>query len=301
MSPTTASDAPGRRDGVDVLLERGLGDGRGDGDPEADHLEPGVTPRPRCHLDEAADVSLADLGDEDSSGADHGRDTTQVPVPASQSPTPVDTCCSGASTVRDGVASLRGLPRTSEPVSPVAPSGSHAGRAAARRHRRGGRGPRRPVPRQRRAERAQQPRASASATRRSQAGNADRLAEEIAKRGPILYARRVRREGPRHHPPAPRRPTPRRAGTPSSPPPTTRAATAPGSGSPTRSCSGPSATTTLTAPADGKGLPQFPVTVKDGRVDVDLNADARRRTTTTAPLTGEPLPTTTTSTSEPVG
>lgn len=31
----------------------------------------------------------------------------------------------------------------------------------------------------------------------------------------------------------------------------------------------------LTAPADGEGLPQFPVTVTDGRLDVDLNADAR--------------------------
>ena len=31
----------------------------------------------------------------------------------------------------------------------------------------------------------------------------------------------------------------------------------------------------LTAPADGEGLPQFPVTVEDGRLDVDLNADAR--------------------------
>ena len=31
----------------------------------------------------------------------------------------------------------------------------------------------------------------------------------------------------------------------------------------------------LTAPADGDGLTQFPVTVTDGRLDVDLNADAR--------------------------
>ena len=30
-----------------------------------------------------------------------------------------------------------------------------------------------------------------------------------------------------------------------------------------------------TAPADGEGLTQFPVTVADGRLDVDLNADAR--------------------------
>ena len=51
----------------------------------------------------------------------------------------------------------------------------------------------------------------------------------------------------------------------------------------------------LTAPADGEGLSHFEVRVKDGRVDVDLNADARRRTTTTKPLTGEPFtPTTTT-------
>lgn len=44
---------------------------------------------------------------------------------------------------------------------------------------------------------------------------------------------------------------------------------------------------TLTAPADGKGLPQFEVTVTDGRVEIDLNADARAAaaatTTTTEP------------------
>lgn len=38
----------------------------------------------------------------------------------------------------------------------------------------------------------------------------------------------------------------------------------------------------LTAPADGAGLPQFPVTIDDGRLDIDLNADARQATTTTA-------------------
>lgn len=40
----------------------------------------------------------------------------------------------------------------------------------------------------------------------------------------------------------------------------------------------------LTAPADGKGLPQFDVKVVDGQLDVDLNADAREAdgsTTTT--------------------
>ena len=36
-----------------------------------------------------------------------------------------------------------------------------------------------------------------------------------------------------------------------------------------------------TAPADGKGLPSFPVTVTDGRLSVDLNAEARKSTTTT--------------------
>lgn len=36
----------------------------------------------------------------------------------------------------------------------------------------------------------------------------------------------------------------------------------------------------LTAPADGEGLPQFTVTVKGGRLDVDLNADAKATTTT---------------------
>ncbi len=38
----------------------------------------------------------------------------------------------------------------------------------------------------------------------------------------------------------------------------------------------------LTAPANGKGLPQFKVTVRGGRLDVDLNADAKTSTTTTA-------------------
>ena len=40
----------------------------------------------------------------------------------------------------------------------------------------------------------------------------------------------------------------------------------------------------LTAPADGTGLPQFEVTVVGGQVDVDLNADARTAaSSTTAP------------------
>ena len=37
----------------------------------------------------------------------------------------------------------------------------------------------------------------------------------------------------------------------------------------------------LTAPADGEGLPQFKVTVKNGRIDVNLNADATTGSTTT--------------------
>jgi hypothetical protein len=37
----------------------------------------------------------------------------------------------------------------------------------------------------------------------------------------------------------------------------------------------------LTAPADGEGLEQFPIKVRDGRLDVDLNAEARAATTTT--------------------
>jgi len=39
----------------------------------------------------------------------------------------------------------------------------------------------------------------------------------------------------------------------------------------------------LTAPADGKGLPQFKVTVANGRLAVDLNSDARTSTSTTKP------------------
>ena len=38
---------------------------------------------------------------------------------------------------------------------------------------------------------------------------------------------------------------------------------------------------TLTAPADGKGLPQFKVTVTGGELYVDLNADARKKASTT--------------------
>ncbi len=37
----------------------------------------------------------------------------------------------------------------------------------------------------------------------------------------------------------------------------------------------------LTAPANGEGLPQFKVTVGNGRIEVDLNADARATTTST--------------------
>ena len=37
----------------------------------------------------------------------------------------------------------------------------------------------------------------------------------------------------------------------------------------------------LTAPADGKGLPQFTVKVVDGQLDVDLNADAGTAASTT--------------------
>lgn len=37
-----------------------------------------------------------------------------------------------------------------------------------------------------------------------------------------------------------------------------------------------------TAPADGTGLPQFKVTVIDGQVDVDLNADSRPEPTETS-------------------
>ena len=37
----------------------------------------------------------------------------------------------------------------------------------------------------------------------------------------------------------------------------------------------------LTAPADGAGLTQFQVTVADGRIDVDLNAEVEPTTTTT--------------------
>ncbi len=42
----------------------------------------------------------------------------------------------------------------------------------------------------------------------------------------------------------------------------------------------------LVAPADGAGLPQFKVTVIDGRVDVDLNAEARAQSSSTTTTTG---------------
>lgn len=50
----------------------------------------------------------------------------------------------------------------------------------------------------------------------------------------------------------------------------------------------------LTAPADGEGLPQFPVKVRDGTLDVDLNADARATTTTAATTTSASTTSTTT-------
>ena len=53
----------------------------------------------------------------------------------------------------------------------------------------------------------------------------------------------------------------------------------------------------LTAPADGAGLERYPVTVANGQIDVDLNADARpttttstASTTTTAPQSGDTKP-----------
>lgn len=55
---------------------------------------------------------------------------------------------------------------------------------------------------------------------------------------------------------------------------------------------------TLTAPADGRGLPQFRVTVANGRIDVDLNADTRTSTTATS-TTAAAQPSTTTSTAAP--
>ncbi len=48
----------------------------------------------------------------------------------------------------------------------------------------------------------------------------------------------------------------------------------------------------LTAPADGEGLESYPVEVEDGKLDVDLNFDSRpTTTTTTAPESGN-VPTT---------
>jgi hypothetical protein len=41
----------------------------------------------------------------------------------------------------------------------------------------------------------------------------------------------------------------------------------------------------LTAPADGEGLERFPVKVEDGQLDVDLNAASRTTTTTTSTTT----------------
>ena len=49
----------------------------------------------------------------------------------------------------------------------------------------------------------------------------------------------------------------------------------------------------LTAPADGEGLVRYPVEVEDGKLDVDLNyADRPSTTTTTAPESGD-VPSTT--------
>jgi hypothetical protein len=49
----------------------------------------------------------------------------------------------------------------------------------------------------------------------------------------------------------------------------------------------------LTAPADGKGLERYPVKVRDGKLDVDLNAADRTTTTTSFPESGR-IPSSTT-------
>jgi hypothetical protein len=47
----------------------------------------------------------------------------------------------------------------------------------------------------------------------------------------------------------------------------------------------------LTAPANGEGLERYPVRVRDGKLDVDLNFATRTTTTTTFPESGQ-VPTT---------
>ena len=44
----------------------------------------------------------------------------------------------------------------------------------------------------------------------------------------------------------------------------------------------------MRGPADGAGLPQFKVTVANGRLDVDLNADASTTTTSSSTSTTAP-------------
>ena len=48
-----------------------------------------------------------------------------------------------------------------------------------------------------------------------------------------------------------------------------------------------------TAPADGKGLTQYPVTVTGGNLDIDLNAEARKQATTKSSTTTSPAASTT--------
>jgi hypothetical protein len=57
----------------------------------------------------------------------------------------------------------------------------------------------------------------------------------------------------------------------------------------------------LTAPADGKGLPQFEVTVRDGEIEVDLNADTRTDTDPDSDSDTDPDPDESAPASEPAG
>ena len=115
-----------------------------------------------------------------------------------------------------------------------------------------------------------------------QGGRTTRIANDIAKRGPILYSdvsgRKDRDMILQHIGSDPAKGWHAFLAAPLSKPRDCTWRWAPKDNHFVASCD-----EKLTAPADGAGLPKFKVTVTGGHIAVDLNADARATTTTTAP------------------
>jgi hypothetical protein len=120
-----------------------------------------------------------------------------------------------------------------------------------------------------------------------QGGNAERLAEEIADRGPILYgdvSGAKDRDVILQH--LGKDPDTRWYMFRAQPPDKGRDCT--WEWQPDEQLFRAKCDDSMTAPADGKGLERFPVKVRNGRLDVDLNFAARTTTTTTTTTTTFP-------------